>query len=184
MSRSSAGVLSAIAAVAIAVAGCGGGKSSNGGANGGGESSNGSSAETTNSATTSTTKGGGASSQAVVIAKSAPVLGTILAAGPKKLTVYMFEADKGTTSACYGACAAAWPPVLTTGAPKAEGGASASKLGTTKRSDGTTQVTYGGRPLYYYAPDSSESDTTGQGVSSFGAPWYVLSPSGEVIKKS
>jgi predicted lipoprotein with Yx(FWY)xxD motif len=178
MSRSSAGVLSAIAAVAIAVAGCGGGKSY------GGESSSKNSATTTSSATTSAAKGGAASSQAVIVAKSAPVLGTILAAGPKKLTVYIFEADKGTTSACYGACASAWPPVLTNGAPKAEGGASASKLGTTKRSDGTTQVTYGGHPLYYYSPDTSESSTTGQGVNSFGALWYVLSPGGEVIKKA
>lgn len=182
MSRSSAGVLSAIAAVTIAVAGCGGGKSSNGGSE---STNNGSSAATTSSsATTSATKGGATSSQAEVVAKSNPVLGTIIAAGPKKLTVYMFEADKGTSSACYGACAAAWPPVLTTGAPKAAGGVSASRLGTTKRSDGTTQVTYAGHPLYYYAPDTSESDTTGQGVNSFGAPWYVLSAHGEVIKKS
>lgn len=181
MSRSSAGALSALAVVAIAVAGCGGSKSSNGGGSAGATAT-----ETTkaSSPTTSATKAASNGAPAVVTTKSNPTLGTILAAGPKKLTVYMFVADKGESSACYGACAVAWPPVTTTGNPKAEGGASASKLGTIKRTDGTTQVTYAGRPLYYYTPDSTEADITGQGVNSFGALWYVLSANGAVIKKS
>ncbi len=183
MRRSSAvgpGVLAVAAATAILLAGCGSSKSKSGS---GGSSENGYS---TSTSTTSAAAGGtGAASQAVIATKSNPVLETtILAAGPKKLTVYMFAADHGGTSACYAACAAAWPPVLTSGSPKAEGGASASKLGTITRSEGAKQVTYAGHPLYYYTPDSTESDITGQGINSFGALWYVLSPGGQVIKKS
>ena len=90
------------------------------------------------------------STSAVAVANSSPVqigtthtsLGTVLVAGPKRLTVYMFEADKGGTSTCSGACAQLWPPVITSGEPAAEGGATASKLSTITRSDGSKQVTY------------------------------------------
>jgi predicted lipoprotein with Yx(FWY)xxD motif len=57
-------------------------------------------------------------------------------------------------------------------------------LGTTRRSDGTTQVTYNGHPLYYYAADSSPGQATGQGLNQFGALWFVLSPSGNAITSS
>ena len=183
MRRSSAvgpGVLAVAAATAILLAGCGSSKPKSG-SEGSSKTEYPTSTSTTSAAAAST----GTSTQAVISTKSNPVLETtILAAGPKKLTVYMFEADHGGKSTCYAACAAAWPPVLTSGSPKAEGGASASKLGTTTRSDGTKQVTYAGWPLYYYTPDSAETDITGQGVNSFGALWYVLSPAGQVIKKS
>lgn len=108
-------------------------------------------------------------------------LGTILAAGPKRLTVYLFAADTGSTSTCSEACAQVWPLVTTTGNPKAEGGAVAADLGTTG-SGGTKQVTYKGHPLYYYVSDQQSGETTGQGVNSFGAPWYVLSPAGSEIR--
>ncbi len=178
MRRSSTGTLGVLAiAVAIVLAGCGGGGSKPS------ASSSGSTSSSHGSSTTTSTAA--ASGPTAVSTKSNAVLGTtILAAGPKKLTVYMFAADHGANSACYGACAGAWPPVTTTGSPKAEGGVSAAKLGTIKRTDGTTQVTYAGRPLYYYSPDSTEADISGQGINSFGALWYVLSPSGSVITKS
>src|SRR5256886_14032947 len=80
-------------------------------------------------------------------------LGQILVDGNGK-TLYLFEADTSTQSTCSGACAQAWPPVTTKGAPKAAGGASASLLGTTARSDGTTQVTFGGHPLYSFTGDT------------------------------
>ena len=107
-------------------------------------------------------------------------LGTVLVAGPKHLTVYLFEADKGTTSACSGACASLWPPV--TGTAKVEGGLNPSLLGTTTRSDGTKQLTYNGHPLYFYAADKSQGQTNGQGINSFGAHWYVLGTTGTAIK--
>ena len=109
-----------------------------------------------------------------------PTLGKIIV-DAKGRTLYDFVIDKGTTSVCYGACASLWPPYLTTGAPKAGTGASAALLGTTKRRDGTTEVTYGGHPLYYYAPDRQRGQITGQALDQFGAPWYVLTPAGREI---
>jgi predicted lipoprotein with Yx(FWY)xxD motif len=94
-------------------------------------------------------------------------------------TLYMFTVDKGGTSACYDKCEAAWPPLLTTEPPKADGGAQASMLGTTKRKDGTTQVTYNKLPLYFFTPDQKPGDTKGQGVKNV---WYVMAPDGSVIK--
>jgi predicted lipoprotein with Yx(FWY)xxD motif len=96
-------------------------------------------------------------------------------------TLYLFEADSGTTSNCSGACAAAWPPLLTTGKPTTGASARASLIGTTKRSDGTNQVTYNGHPLYRFASDTKPGDVNGQGVNGFGALWYVLSPAGNPI---
>jgi predicted lipoprotein with Yx(FWY)xxD motif len=98
------------------------------------------------------------------------------------LTVYLFLADKGTASSCNSAsCVQYWPPVLTTGAPQAGSGVAASLLGTTARADGTTQVTYAGHPLYRFINDKAAGQATGQGVNAFGAPWYVVSPSGAQI---
>ena len=108
-------------------------------------------------------------------------LGTILAAGPKHLTVYLFEADKGTSSTCNGDCASAWPPVTTEGKPTATGGALSADLGTTKRSDGSEQVTYKGHPLYFFEEDKGTSDTNGQGSNAFGAGWYVMKPNGSKV---
>ena len=71
-----------------------------------------------------------------------------------------------------------WPPVPISGSPKAGPGVDASKLGTTKRSDGSTQVTYDGRPLYTYTADTSPGDTTGNGVNLYGALWYAVQPNG------
>lgn len=175
-STAGSGVLAVTAVAAILLAGCGGSK----------PSSSSSKSKEGGYATSTTKTTSSAAAEAVVISvKSNPVLETkILAAGPKKLTVYMFAADHGASSACYGACAGAWPPVTTTGAPKVEGGADAAKVGTITRSEGAKQVTFAGHPLYYYSPDSSESDISGQGINSFGASWYVLSPSGQVITKS
>jgi predicted lipoprotein with Yx(FWY)xxD motif len=98
------------------------------------------------------------------------------------MTVYLFVADTGTTSTCYSTCAIVWPPVLTTGAPQAGTGAQASLLGTTTRTDGKVEVTYGGHPLYYFMQDKAAGDVKGQGINGFGALWWVLSPSGAAIE--
>jgi len=116
----------------------------------------------------------------VVIAKSR--LGRILVDG-KGITLYDFVKDKGTTSTCYGACAALWPPLTTKGKPVAGEGVRTSLLGTTKRKDGTLEVTYNGHPLYYFVTDRKPGQTTGQGVNQFGAPWWVLSPAGKEIHR-
>jgi predicted lipoprotein with Yx(FWY)xxD motif len=107
-------------------------------------------------------------------------LGQLLVDGSGR-TLYLFEADKGTSSTCYGQCAAYWPPLLTNGAPMAGTGANTSLLGTTTRTDGTVEVTYGGHPLYYVVTDHNPGDATGQGVNNFGAPWDVVGPDGKQI---
>jgi predicted lipoprotein with Yx(FWY)xxD motif len=114
----------------------------------------------------------------VAVAKSP--LGRILV-DSKGITLYDFVKDKGTTSACYGACAALWPPLITKGKPIAGAGVRASLLGTTKRKDGKLEVTYKGHPLYYFVTDTKPGQTTGQGVNQFGGPWWVLSPAGKEI---
>jgi predicted lipoprotein with Yx(FWY)xxD motif len=126
---------------------------------------------------------GGAQTKAgakVAVAKSR--LGRILV-DSKGITLYDFVLDKGATSACYGACAALWPPLITKAKPVAGPGVRASLLGTTKRKDGKLEVTYAGRPLYYFVTDKKPGQTTGQGVNQFGAPWWVLSPAGKEIHR-
>jgi predicted lipoprotein with Yx(FWY)xxD motif len=101
-------------------------------------------------------------------------LGTILVDG-SGMTLYLFEKDKAGMSNCVGACAAAWPPLLTDDAATAGAGVKASLLGTAKRPDGKTQVTYHGWPLYHYVDDKAPGDVAGQDLKDFGASWYVVS---------
>jgi predicted lipoprotein with Yx(FWY)xxD motif len=152
---------------------------------GGGSNSNGS---------TSTPSGGGYGTPAPATAKPSANQGAAavkVAHGPlgahlvnaNGRTLYLFEADKGTKSACTGACAKAWPPLTTTGKPKASGGAKASLLHTAKRADGSTEVTYGGHPLYTFIKDAKAGQTAGQGVNAFGGLWYVVGTNGKAITK-
>jgi len=127
----------------------------------------------------STSPPAGVPAATVAVAQNAK-LGQILVDGNGR-TLYLFEADKTTASTCYGSCATYWPPLLTGGSPQAGAGATASLLGTTKRSDGTTEVTYAGHPLYYVVTDHNPGDATGQGVNNFGAPWDVVGPDGNQI---
>jgi predicted lipoprotein with Yx(FWY)xxD motif len=117
----------------------------------------------------------------VTIAKSP--LGRILV-DTKGRTLYDFPPDMRGASTCDGACAALWPPLTTIGEPHAGRGVAPSLLGTTKRSDGKVQVTYGGHPLYYYVADTKRGQTTGQGLNQFGAPWWVVSPAGKEIHRA
>ena len=107
-------------------------------------------------------------------------LGTILL-DAKGRTLYLFKKDSGPRSACFDACASAWPPLRARGKPTVSGAAKVSMVGTTARSDGRPQVTYNGHPLYLFAGDHKPGDTAGQGVDGFGAEWYVLSPAGTQI---
>jgi predicted lipoprotein with Yx(FWY)xxD motif len=120
---------------------------------------------------------------------SAPAYGTMIGTASTRLgsilvdssgrTVYLFVADSSTTSNCNSAsCVQYWPPVLTSGAPQAGSGVNASLLGTTTRADGSVEVTYAGHPLYYFVSDKKAGDVSGQAINAFGAPWYVVSPSG------
>jgi predicted lipoprotein with Yx(FWY)xxD motif len=121
-----------------------------------------------------------ASERSATVGAANTGLGQILV-DSKGGTVYLFKKDNGTKSACSGACADAWPPVRADGKPTVGAGADASQVGTTRRSDGKPQVTYNGHPLYLYQGDQKPGDTTGQGSTGFGAPWYALSPAGTEI---
>ena len=137
---------------ALAIAGCGGGGSS-------GSSS------------------GSSGSAATIDTASIEGLGPILV-DSEGMTVYEFTVDKGTTSECYGGCEAAWPPVVANGKPTAGEGAMSSALGTTKRKDGTLQVTYEGHPLYTFAEDSAPGEVTGNEVE---GTWFVLDRKGAQV---
>jgi predicted lipoprotein with Yx(FWY)xxD motif len=119
---------------------------------------------------------------AVVTTATGPV-GTFLADASGR-TLYRWMADTSSTSTCSGKCATFWPPLLTSGAATAAGSAKAGLLGVTKRADGTSQVTYGGHPLYYFAEDKSAGATSGQGSDGFGAKWWVVDPTGASITAS
>ncbi|HWM56009.1 MAG TPA: hypothetical protein VNO20_11540 [Solirubrobacterales bacterium] len=93
---------------------------------------------------------------------------------------YLFDKEDSTRSECYGACATAWPPVLTKGQPRAGKGVRANLLGTTKRTNGRLQVTYAGQPLYYYVDDSPGTILC-QNVAEFGGLWLVVKPSGSPV---
>ena len=98
-------------------------------------------------------------------------------------TLYLFEKDRRGHSACSGACAAYWPPLLTQGKPVARGGAKQSLLGTIKRANGARQVTYAGHPLYRYLLDTKRGETSGEGSTLFGAGWDALTPAGKKIER-
>jgi predicted lipoprotein with Yx(FWY)xxD motif len=122
-----------------------------------------------------------ATSKPATVKTGTSSLGRIVVDGQSH-TLYVFQKDKGAKSACSGVCAQNWPPLLTKGAPKAGPSAKASLLGTTKRADGTTQVTYNGHPLYTFAGDGNKpGSTNGQGFNAFGALWYVVGTNGNAI---
>jgi predicted lipoprotein with Yx(FWY)xxD motif len=165
----------AVVGVATAVGACGNSsKSSSSSSSGGGaQTSAPSGASTTASAKTNGVK--------VSLGKVS--FGKVLT-GPNSHTVYLFLKDKGTTSQCTGKCAMVWSPLTTTGKPQAGAGLTASLLSTSKRKDGTTQVTYGGHPLYYYEDDKKPGTAKGEGSKEFGAEWYAVGANGKKMEKA
>jgi predicted lipoprotein with Yx(FWY)xxD motif len=160
--------------IALAIAGCGSGDSTSSGGAYSGKGGGGKPASETTEASAE------ASDDSVGIVSAAKVgdLGTILVDSEGR-TLYDFHKDKGSKSACYGACAGAWPPLLTEGDPQAQGPADRSMLGTTKRKDDTVQVTYNGWPLYTYVGDQNPGEANGNDIDQFGAEWYALQPNGQ-----
>ena len=150
--------LAVVPVVALVIAGCGG--------SGGGNAS---------AATPKTTTG-----QPATVGTGSTDLGAVLVNTDGR-TLYAFQKDSGGMSACSGACAMEWPPVMANGKPTAGTGVNAGMLGTTHRSDGGTQVTYNGHPLYTFAGDAKAGDTGGQGLTDFGGAWHALSSSGSVV---
>jgi predicted lipoprotein with Yx(FWY)xxD motif len=174
--------VSAVALIAVlAVAGCG---------------SSGSSTTSSASSEATTASGGGglyggseeaAQTTASSEGEATPVsLGTAAGVGKvlvdsNGMTLYYFEKDqKGSgKSKCEGACAAAWPPLTTEGEAEAMSGVNEAMLGTIKRSDGTTQVTYAGWPLYTFVEDKKPGEDNGTDSKAFGASWYPLHSNGQ-----
>jgi predicted lipoprotein with Yx(FWY)xxD motif len=107
-------------------------------------------------------------------------LGLILV-NPRGHTLYLFAKDRNAKSSCNGSCARFWPPLLSRGKPTAGPGVKASLLGTTKRSNGSLQVTYNRHPLYTYARDKQAGQTKGEGNSLFGAKWWAISAKGRAV---
>jgi predicted lipoprotein with Yx(FWY)xxD motif len=100
-------------------------------------------------------------------------------------TLYLFERDSGTMSACTGACAVNWPPLRVRGTPLVGSGANSSDVGRTARPDGISQLTYNGHPLYTFVNDKKPGDTNGEGINAFGGSWFAVSPAGaEVAPRS
>jgi predicted lipoprotein with Yx(FWY)xxD motif len=119
-------------------------------------------------------------SNGALVAPGKTRLGNVLV-DARGRTLYLFEKDKRGRSACYGACATYWPPLLSPAQPRAAGGVAASLLGLTKRADGKRQVTYAGHPLYTFILDKRAGQTAGEGMNDFGAAWNALTTSGRAV---
>ena len=173
-----------VTTVVGAVAGCLGGDAEDDGAT----TAEPGTTATTSDATTSDTTAGDATETtgttpattdgaATVTVATSDQYGEYLA-DAKGVTLYLFTNDEGSESTCYDGCAQTWPPLVVEGTPSAGDGVS-TELGTTERRDGSAQVTAGGVPLYYYAPDESPGDARGQGV---GGVWFLVAPDGSAIE--
>ena len=166
--RMSFGIPVAVAGVALVAAGCG-----SAGAGSAGSSSGYAPAPAPMSSS------GAASARADTVATRRTGLGNVLVDSQGR-TLYLFEKDRGMTSACSGACASIWPPLTGTNA-MAGAGLSAPKLNVAKQPGGSSDVTYAGHPLYTYVGDTKPGDTKGEGLNQFGAQWYAVSPNGAKI---
>ena len=98
--------------------------------------------------------------------------------GDSGRTLYVFTPDTGGTSTCNGQCASTWPPLTSTAAPALGNGLAAADFGTSARTDGSSQITFHGMPLYYFSGDTTAGDTNGQGLS---GKWFVVDAGGQMI---
>jgi predicted lipoprotein with Yx(FWY)xxD motif len=177
------GAVTALIGISVVVAACGSSSSTTTAASTG-------AAGTAASSTASSTA---AAASSTANATPAAVKGTAVstASGPDGIyltgaggrPLYLWVADRNGKSVCSGQCAKFWPPLTTTGKPVASGSAKASLVGTVKRADGTTQVTYKNHPLYYFLEDKTKGSFKGQGSDAFGADWWLVAPSGAAITK-
>lgn len=149
----------AVAALAIVLSACGGGGHDQG-----------------SGATATTAAAQQAAEGTVAVANTG--LGEVLV-DAKGRTLYVFTKDKGDQSVCSGKCAVAWPALTVTGAATPGTGVEASLLSTSKQANGSSQVTYGGKPLYHFAGDKAPGDTNGQGLNGV---WWVVKGDGSLVQ--
>ena len=159
--RKALAVAALLAALTLAAAACGGNSNQSSGT-----------AATAAPTTMAAQKAGG-----TTVAVASSTLGNILVDGDGR-TLYAFTKDKGDQSVCSGDCATSWPAL--TGPATAGTGVQASLLSTSMQANGKSQVTYGGKPLYYFAGDAKPGDTNGQDV---GNVWFALTADGELVKE-
>jgi predicted lipoprotein with Yx(FWY)xxD motif len=124
---------------------------------------------------------GNSASRPATVSTARTGLGRIIVNGQGH-TLYLFEKDRRGHSACSGACATYWPPLVTGGKPIAANGAKRALLGTIRRADGTRQVTYAGHPVYRFLLDAKRGQTKGEGLNDFGGGWDALTPAGKKIE--
>jgi|SRR6185312_4386740 len=132
-------------------------------------------------ATAMATDGSASAPKTSSVAAAKSRFGTILFDG-RGFVLYAFTRDTRGRSACSGACAKAWPPYLVTGKLIGRAGIAAERLATIRRSDGSRQATYAGKPLYYYVGDRKPRQILCQNVSEFGGLWLVVRPNGTVVR--
>jgi predicted lipoprotein with Yx(FWY)xxD motif len=174
----------AVAAASLAIAGCGGSSYSSTNASSTATAtptSSGGNAYGAPAATTAAKPATSASTSHATVNTAKGSTGTMLV-DSKGRALYLWVGDTGKKSVCNGECAQDWPPLTIKGKPTAGGGAKSSLLGTTKRSDGTLEVTYAGHPLYRFAGDNSAGQSNGQGSDAFGAKWWVVGAAGKAIE--
>ncbi len=112
------------------------------------------------------------------VLKTTTIGGTKVLTNAKGFTVYSFAPDTATKSNCNGSCATYWPPVK---GPATAGPGVTGKLGTITRSDGSTQATYNGHPLYTYVSDTAPGQAKGNGLNLSGGVWHEVPVSGTAV---
>ena len=177
--------LAALAAIPFVIAACGGSSSTTSSSSGASAAATGTVAAPTAATATGAVPGSTGATSAAAAPATTPAEITVASTkfgkaitDAKGMTLYLFQPDTTSKSTCYGTCATAWPPLLSAGTPKVAGGLDKSKIGVTKRTDGTLQVTYDGHPLYYFVGDTSVGAVTGQHVNANGGLWLLVKPSG------
>ena len=118
-----------------------------------------------------------------LVALRKTTLGSVLV-DARGRTLYLFEKDRSGVSACDAACLKYWPAVTSLATPRAGRGVQPSMLKIVRQHNGLRQVTYAGHPLYRFVGDKSAGQTSGEGLSNFGADWYALAASGQKVERS
>ena len=121
--------------------------------------------------------------RSALVALRNTTLGSVLV-DARGRTLYVFEKDRKGMSACDTACVKFWPPLVSRAAPRAGKGVHKSLLATTRRQDGRRQVTYAGQPLYTFVGDKTAGQTSGEGLTNFGAEWYAVGAKGRTVEPS
>jgi predicted lipoprotein with Yx(FWY)xxD motif len=122
-------------------------------------------------------------SKGALVALRKTTLGSVLV-DARGRTLYVFKKDRKGKSVCETACIKFWPPLVSRAMPRAGKGVQKSMLGVSRRHDGRRQVTYAGQPLYTFVGDKTAGQTSGEGLTNFGAEWYALAASGRSVEPS